>query len=105
MDTITSKLGKNKGVEKSRIWIEGARLNAAGFRRGAEYQRDWCEGGLDLVLTNGAPIEALGRIYKVAGKSDHPIIDTTGKKVTATFGHADSVVVLFSVETIRIAAA
>ena len=26
-----TKLGKNKGVERSRIWIEGKRLTGAGF--------------------------------------------------------------------------
>tara|TARA_R110000868_G_C10632326_1_gene743298 strand:- start:149 stop:511 length:363 start_codon:yes stop_codon:yes gene_type:complete len=88
-----SKLGTNKGVAKSRIWIEGARLVAAGFGPGDLYilMERWDllgnERGTIWRLETIAP-EDVGdkKVRKVSGKGEKPIIDITGAAVAATFG-------------------
>jgi hypothetical protein len=97
MDVFTTKLGTNKGKPRSRIWIEGNRLNAAGFERGVEYKRTWADNRLTLtILDADAMPRAADRKYKVAGKGDHPIIDTTGQRVVDTFGKEPTVDVLYT---------
>ena len=60
-----TKLGKNKGLERSRIWIEGTRLTDAGFHRGEYYLAEY--------------------------EGDHPIIDITGKTVKEFFDGSEYV--------------
>ena len=83
-----TKLGTNKGAARSRIWVEGARLAGAGFTVGVRYNRDVSEGRIVLTL-------AVGGRYKVAGKGSHPIIDTTGKDVLATFPTSQHVIAAY----------
>lgn len=78
LSTFTTKLGTNKGVPKSRIWIEGKRLVEAGFKVGAKYHRTLFENAIRLDLHDDGS-------FKVSGKGDKPIIDITGKVVTDRF--------------------
>jgi hypothetical protein len=87
--SFVTKLGTNKGAPRSRIWIEGARLAAAGFTVGVRYNRDVSEGCIVLTL-------AVGGRYKVAGKGSHPIIDTTGKDVLSTFPTSQHVIATYA---------
>lgn len=91
---ITTKLGTNKGAPRSRVWIEGARLTAAGFTVGARYHRTAFENAIRLQLHADGP-------YKVSGKGEHPIIDITGKVVTERFT-GSHVRVTFQASTISI---
>lgn len=105
MQTLISKLGKNKGVERSRIWIEGERLTAHGFSRGVFYVREWAEDEGALYLSIPSDDDVLGsKPLKVAGKGDHPIIDTTGASVQAFFAGYTHVRVEFQQGIIRITA-
>lgn len=97
VQTITTKLGKTRAGERSRIWIEGERLAAAGFTVGERYDAEWTDTGLTLRKTY------LGK-KKVSGKGQHPIIDITGSKVIERFGHGTHVVAVFTALTISIVA-
>ena len=101
MEQLITKIGKNKGLEKSRIWIEGNRLIRAGFNRGDKFHVEFSNG--KLVLTRFV-IESVGvKVMRVSGKGDHPIIDITGKKVVEWFGNAYSnVLVTYAANTIII---
>lgn len=88
-----TKLGTAKGVERSRIWIEGTRLVEAGFVVGSYFGKvlefDGAQSQFIPVLTlellkpddvtNTAPC-------KVSGKGNKPIIDITGELVRTVFG-------------------
>lgn len=78
MKNIRTTIGSNHGKPHSRIWVEGARLVAAKFTVGARYNR--LEGAGVLVLC----LNPTGK-YKVSGKGEKPIIDTTGAIVTRLF--------------------
>tara|TARA_R100001143_G_C3313061_1_gene111090 strand:- start:210 stop:599 length:390 start_codon:yes stop_codon:yes gene_type:complete len=81
--SITSKLGKSKGVEQSRIWIEGPRCTASGFSVGAPFSESWEDNKLTFTL------DPHGN-RNVSGKGTpriHPVLDTTGRKVRETFSH------------------
>ena len=96
MQQFKTKLGTNKGLPKSRIWIEGKRLAGAGFIRGAEYSRQWDRGKLILILKgHDDPRNAERASFVVSGKSDKPIIDITGKAIVEAFGAGESVNVTF----------
>lgn len=85
---IESKLGRAKGKERSRVWLEGSRLEHAGFTVGARYSVTTTGSGLSLSLDdNGA--------RKVSGKGSTPIIDMTGKAINARFGRGDTVLATF----------
>jgi hypothetical protein len=75
-----TKLGTNKGLPLSRVWIEGLRLDKAGFHKGSRYCKFWEAGKLILRLDRNGPL-------KVSGKGEsHPIIDITGKAIAESFG-------------------
>lgn len=84
-----TKLGRVKGQERSRIWIEGNRLSAHGFEVGTRFVKRWFPDNMLLVL-RAVPHEAT-KMYKhtdlglVSGKGDKPIIDIVGTKVRDTF--------------------
>ena len=101
MDNMLTKLGTNKGLERSRVWIEGKRLSNAGFVRGALYMRETTPDYIRLTIAN--PAETDERLFKVSGKSDHPIIDITGKKIAEQFGDCSHVQVWFEQDRITIA--
>jgi len=76
--SMTTKLGAARRVPRSRLWIEGARLAAAGFVQGARFDLSRTGSGLTLSLS---PFGA----RKVSGKDGHPIIDITGDLIRTTF--------------------
>lgn len=82
LETFRTVLGTNHKKPKSRIWIEGQRLKAAGFTVGVRYHRvrehENSGGGLFLMLSENGK-------YVVSGKGDKPIIDITGSIVTELF--------------------
>lgn len=94
LSQFTTKLGVARKVERSRIWIEGARLIAAGFTPGRYFSKEMrvdyaLRPYLILTLLNDNDIVA-EMPCKVSGKGDKPIIDITGELVResfATFGH------------------
>ena len=71
-------IGTNHAKANSRIWIEGKRLVESGFTVGKKYSRDATDDSIVLYLD-------VGGVYKVSGKGDKPIIDTTGKVVREVF--------------------
>jgi len=87
MKTFTSKLGTAKGAPRSRVWIEGNRLIAAGFTPG-EYFIDEAGGKtLHLYRLTFDDVIAPGMTpRKVSGKGAKPIIDLTGKWIFEMFG-------------------
>lgn len=76
-------IGTNHGKAVSRIWIEGKRLVEAGFTVGLKYTRTTgrTEDGMDYIKLT---LDREGN-YKVSGKGDKPIIDTSGKVVRDVF--------------------
>jgi hypothetical protein len=60
----------NRG--KARIWLEGKRLDGAGFAVGARFTIDVVEGALVLRLDPSGT-------RKVSGKGERPIIDISGR--------------------------
>lgn len=87
-DTFKTKLGTTRAGERSRIWIEGARLVAHGFTAGAFFHRAWADDKLTLRLISEAEYLAAAGVErgKVSGKAGKPIIDITGELVRDTFG-------------------
>lgn len=85
-DSLVTKLGKTRAGERSRIWIEGTRLTAAGFAVGVVFLKKWDSEAGKLELTTRMPKDtpqtSRGR---VTGKGDKPIIDIIGAKVIKTF--------------------
>lgn len=77
---VLTVIGTNHQKAMSRIWIEGKWLVWAGFTVGTRYDRHVNkEAGLIQLVTMGN-----GK-YKVSGKGDKPIIDTSGKVVREVF--------------------
>ena len=87
---LETKLGTARRVERSRIWIEGKRLTAAGFAVGRYFIAEWEGKVLTLTLLDEDTIIA-DAPRKVSGKGDKPIIDITGAQVRETFGHRSHV--------------
>lgn len=86
---FTSKLGTTRAGTRSRIWLEGARLKAAGFKAGTRYLAVWTD--RTLTLTAGASASGTDEnreVRKVSGKDENakPIIDIVGQRVIDTFG-------------------
>lgn len=80
---IERKSGTSKG--NRRIWIEGSALADSGFTKGDKLFRliDCEDGSLHLHRTAS---EASTRRHSIAGTADRPILDLTGKWVTAFMG-------------------
>jgi len=97
-EIFVTKLGAAKGVARSRIWIEGKRLTAAGFIVGSYFHKVWAPSDELVVVGPNATrphlILALASYddvctampCKVSGKGDKPIIDITGRCVLERFG-------------------
>ena len=98
---LETKLGTARRVERSRIWIEGKRLTAAGFAVGRYFIAEWQGEALTLTLLDEDTIIA-DAPRKVSGKGDKPIIDITGAQVRETFGHRSHVRASFGEGVIRI---
>jgi hypothetical protein len=103
MTTFTTKLGPTSTGERRRIWIEGERLNEAGFKVGRFFQKSWGRGQLVLSLCTAAQYDKASRDVrgKVSGKENHPIIDVTGEAI-AKFFHGTHVDVSFAKHKITI---
>lgn len=74
---MITKIGAARRVPHSRIWVEGARLIAAGFTHGARYDVTVVT-GLTLTLSESGA-------RRVAGTPSRPIIDITGALVRDNF--------------------
>ena len=83
----TYTIGRNKG--KTRLWLEGAILQAAGFKPGMRYHVDQTNAGLGGLVLTLHPEGA----RKVSGKGDKPIIDIMSQKELAHFEPGDKVTV------------
>lgn len=84
-----TKLGTNKGLQRSRVWIEGKRLTESGFYRGALYNREYGKTSIILTLSESGSL-------RVSGKADKPIIDMTGKSVSLWFEGYESAFVYYA---------
>jgi hypothetical protein len=80
---FTTKLGKNKGTARSRIWLQGKRLIEAGFKPGSSYGVTWYSDKAQLFLN---PQPEGYEMRKVSGKGEMPIIDIVGARVVDVFG-------------------
>lgn len=82
-NTFETKIGK----DGTRIWLEGARLQEAGFKKGDAVKREWSKGKLVLIKSKAKDIASLDRHERgsVAGMTDRPIIDITSARVAETF--------------------
>lgn len=85
--TFTSKLGASRAGPRTRIWLEGNRLLAHGFKHGMAYHRVWRDNALTLTAISDAIAAELPRDQKgtVAGSPTRPIIDIATERVAATF--------------------
>ena len=101
-DYHTVKLGR----DSTRIWLEGARLTAAGFTKGKFVSREWGKRKLVLRVVTEAQADKLERRNrgKVSGGDDRPIIDITGDLVSETFKGASTVDVSYDAKLIVITA-
>ena len=96
---FSSKLSTTRAGKRSRIWLQGKRLIAAGFKPGSKYAAIWTAATLQLSLR----VEALAKVNageaqvrKVSGKGETPIIDIVGEQVVETFGkHCETVSVTY----------
>lgn len=91
-DTLITKLGKTRAGERSRIWIEGARLQASGFVVGTPFFKKWDNeaGTLELLVRvpKDSPRAVVGT---VTGKGEKPLIDIIGAKVIEMFAGCEHV--------------
>ena len=92
VETMVSKLGTAKGIARSRIWIEGARLVRQGFTVGRRFDVTVATNAETGRTTLYLTVEEDGA-RKVSGKGDKPIIDITGECVRAWFAESSAVVV------------
>jgi len=88
MEKINTCLGKFKGEERTRVWIEGKRLTEAGFKVGARYTKKFNRVTIVLTLDSEGPL-------KVSSRGLVPIIDLSGKKIREFFEDSDEVQVTF----------
>jgi DNA (cytosine-5)-methyltransferase 1 len=91
------KIGVNRG--NPRLWIEGVKLGAAGFARGARYSINFEDGAMELKLDpDGHRI--------VSGKTRHgrdiPILDITLKELEQHFSPESRVRVVFTQGCIKV---
>lgn len=102
-ETVRHKVGTSRGVERSRIWLEGNRVLAAGFAVGMHFERIWndAEGVLVLRVTGAKGPRATSGT--VSGKGERPILDIVGERVREVFGkYSDRVDVRYGVGQIAI---
>lgn len=85
-EVFTAKVGKTSSGA-ARLWIEGQRLAAVGFKPGTLFERQWGKGKLTLKVVGRAEFDKLERDCRgtVSGRGDKPIIDITGARVGETF--------------------
>ena len=87
-----------KGVSKPHFWIEGKRLEAAGFVAGARYNTITSHGGFMLVLDSDGK-------KKVSGGAGRPIIDIVGRDLTKSLLRiGDDVLITYANNSITVEA-
>lgn len=98
MNTFISKLGKTRAGERSRIWLEGKRLTAAGFSKGMPFSiirnnqsGEWVIIPKDSLIPDNHAVIKNGTI---AGTDQRPIIDTVGSAVIEAFGNGNGTVLV-----------
>lgn len=99
--THVHKIGTNRG--KRRIWLDGPRVNAAGFTPGTRFAcrariGDGTLGGniIMKILDEGVTPADGWHVRKVSGRAGgKPIIDLIGRIVEDTFPGAERVTVTF----------
>jgi len=92
-ETTNLKIGVTK--KGHRIWLDGKRLDRFGWAHGTAYVRHV---GTDAITLT---IEPEGGLV-VSGASNRPVIDLSGKWVTAWAGNAVRCDVTFTGKTITI---
>lgn len=97
--TVNLKSGLSKG--NRRIWIEGAALATEGWSKGDHLYRlvDQVDGSLYLHRTD-SPSKT--RRHSIAGAADRPILDLTGKWVTAFMGDHPRFTAVITADSITI---
>ena len=93
MQTITRKIGMNRG--RSRLWIEGKALTAAGFKHGDPWQIIKTEDGFYIQQADAFEVEGI-RIRKISGKPDRPVIDILNVREIGALADAESVKIEFT---------
>jgi hypothetical protein len=85
--TFSAKLGTSRAGDRTRIWLEGKRLETAGWNAGQHFERRWYDDALTLVQVDAAAFEALPRDARgtVSGKPGRPVIDLVGARIAETF--------------------
>lgn len=97
MQTFVSKLGKTRAGERSRIWLEGKRLTAAGFAKGMPFSILRNQSGDWVIVRKDSPIPDNHVVIKhgtIAGTDQRPIIDTVGSAVIDAFGSGNGTVMV-----------
>lgn len=90
-------IGENKN--RPRLWIEGVKLSAAGFIRGARYDVQIQDGQMTLELNPEGARKVSG---KLRGTREIPILDLALKDLEEHFGSGTRVRVLFTKDVIRV---
>ena len=99
METIEIKTKAHKSG--LRVWIEGDRVKASGFRYHRKYTTEYKPGSIVLKLDSDGKRKVSGR--KRAGDTEWtPIIDLCGAKVSASLGEAERVSVTYQPNLITI---
>ncbi len=73
-NTITTKPGKTREGERTRVWLEGERLLAHGFTHRALVERQWSKGRLVLLVV---PDWQWALLPRTQGALSLPGINTT----------------------------
>jgi hypothetical protein len=97
MTTSTHRLGKTRAGERSRVWLEGKKLESTGFKQGTLFSKEWLSGKLTIERITQKTFDKLAPINRgtVSGSIGRPVIDITGEKVQNTFS-GDTVTATFA---------
>lgn len=94
--TKVYKKAFNRG--NARIWIEGNILNSHGFKNGYRFIKHFTAPN-ELTLNIEEIFPDGIKSNKIAGTSERPIIDMTGKWLSDFFGDAEKYTCYFDSET------
>lgn len=84
-------IGENK--QRPRLWIEGVKLNTAGFAQGTNYRIEIKDGQLSMVVDPDGPRRVSG---KTRGNRKIPIVDLALRELETHFGAGTRVRVVFT---------
>ena len=85
-------IGRNRGA--LRLWLEGKRLQDAGFAQGKTYALEVKPGAMCLFQTENKASD-MERLRRISGKTGKPIIDITGRDVAKAFPEGGKVLVTY----------